>query len=64
LVAPRKPVRIARSTSSGMSSSASNVGARKKVGFVGSDQSAVRTTRARSGGAGSASEGGGQRYPN
>jgi len=59
LVAPQKPIRIATSTSSGMSSSTSNVGARKKVGFVRSGQSAVRTTRVRGGGAGSANEGGG-----
>ena len=57
LAAPQKPIRIAKSTSSGMNSSASNVGARKKVGFVGGDQSAVRTTRVGNGGAGSVSEG-------
>lgn len=44
LAAPQKPIRITRSTSSGMSAS-STVGARKKVGFLGGDKSAVRTTR-------------------
>jgi hypothetical protein len=64
LVAPQKPIRISRSTSSGTSSSASGLGRRTKVGFVGSGKSAVRTTRARGGGAGSANENGGQRYSN
>ena len=59
LVAPQKPIRITRSTSSGTSASSSNVGARRKVGFVGSDKSAVRTTRVGDGGAGGANESGG-----
>ena len=53
--APQKPIRIARSTSSGASAS-SHVGARRKVGFVGSDKPAVRTTGVRGGGAGTANE--------
>lgn len=54
-----KPIRIARSTSSSTSASSSKVGARKKVGFLGSNKSAVRTTGVTSGGAGSANESGG-----
>lgn len=59
LAAPQKPVRIARSTSSGTSASSSNVGARKRAGFMGSDKSAVRTAKVEGGGAGSANESGG-----
>jgi hypothetical protein len=59
LAAPQKPIRVVRSTSFGVSS-ASNVGTRKKVGLVESDKSAVRTSRVRTGGAGSANESGGQ----
>lgn len=39
-----------------MSSSASDVEARKKVGFSGYHKSAVRTTRVRNGGVGSVNE--------
>ena len=52
LAAPQKPIRIARSTSSGMSASSSNVRTRKKVGLAGRDKSAVRTAGVDSGGAG------------
>lgn len=52
--APQKPIRIAKSTSSGRSASSSNVGARKKVGFAEDKKSVARVTRVRSGGAGSA----------
>jgi len=55
--APRKPIQITRSTSSGMSASSSNVGVKKRVGFSG--KSAVRATKVGSGGAGSANESGG-----
>ena len=57
LAAPRKPIRVTRSTSSGMSASSSNVGAKKRVGFAGN--SAVWATKVDSGGAGSANESGG-----
>lgn len=52
LAAPQKPIRIARSISSGMSASSSNVRTRKKVGLAGRDKSAVRTAGVDSGGAG------------
>lgn len=55
----QRPIRIAKSTSSGMSASSSNLRARKKVDFVGDDKSFVRATRVRNGGAGSANESGG-----
>ena len=64
LVAPQKPVQIAKSTSFNTSSSSANVGARKKVGPLKSDKSAVRTTRVRNGGAESTSESGGLWYSN
>ena len=54
LAAPQKPIRVTRSTSSGMSAS-SNVG-KKRVGLAGSGKSAVRTARVGGGGAGNASE--------
>ena len=60
--AHREPIRVARSTSFGTSSSTSNVGARKKVGSVRGDKPAVRTTRVANGGAGSTSESGGKWY--
>ena len=47
--APHKPIRITKSTSSGMSASSSNLGARKKVGFVGDRKPVVRATRVRRG---------------
>jgi len=57
--APQKPIRIAKSTSSGVSAYSSNFGARKKVGFAGCGESVVRATRVGSGGFGSANESGG-----
>lgn len=57
-VAPRKPIRIAKSTSSGMSAASSNVRARKKVGFAGDNKSVLRATRVRSGEAASVSQSG------
>ena len=64
LTVPPKPIRIAKSTSFGASSSSADVGTRKKVGSVKNDKSAVRTTRLRNGGAESTGESGGQWYSN
>jgi len=55
LAAPQKPIRVTRSTSSGMNAT-SNVGRKKRVGLVGSGKSAVRTAGVGSSGAGNASE--------
>lgn len=55
--ASQRPIRVTRSTSSGMSASSSNVGAKKRVGFAG--KSAARTTKVGNGSVGSANENGG-----
>ena len=52
LAAPQKPIRIAKSISSGMSASSSNVRTRKKVGLAGRDKSVVWTAGVGGGGAG------------